>query len=326
MTVKEGTNLIRESLNNSNLHYFINESPHSIWITIRKRLINCRDPDVKSLNATSTVNVKQEVITEERKVFKEELNRLEAANDTLKLNFESEISQHEQVIKKVNQLTVEVSNKDKVIEDLMLEINTLKSDLNSKEKGSKDDKRVIKETQKVIHDFKRENERLKESLTSASTEVKDLKNQIKADQKETLKKAKAQEKKDHAKSLVTEAKPSDIPCNFCENTGSLRLHIVDAHAKTTNTDDVETKETYTQTLPNNVKEENEKPVEFSATKFELRKFKCDYCGYLFQTQSAMQEHRVGFHNASTYSPNSLWMTRPVGLSTSTAPPSWPPPP
>ena len=106
----------------------------------------------------------------------QKLSRLEAANDTLKLNFEREISEHEQVIKKVNQLTIEVSNKDKVIEDLMLEINSLKSDLNSnaKENDSKDDKRVIKETQKVIHDFKRENERLKESLTSASTELKDL--------------------------------------------------------------------------------------------------------------------------------------------------------
>ena len=100
-----------------------------------------------------------------------------------------------------------------------------------------------------------------------------------------------------------------------ENKGSLGFHIVDAHAKTTNTDVVETKET----LISNVKEENEKPVEFSVTKFELRKFKCDYCGYLFQTQSAMQEHRVGFQN-------SLWMTRPVGFSTSTAPPYWPPPP
>ena len=68
------------------------------WITIRKQLINCRDLDVKSLHATSIVNVKEEVLTEERNVFKEKLSRLEAENYTLKLNLESEISEHEQVI------------------------------------------------------------------------------------------------------------------------------------------------------------------------------------------------------------------------------------
>ena len=71
-----------------------------------------------------------------------------------------------------------------------------------------------------------------------------------------MKKAKAQEKKDHANSIVTQAKPIDIPCKFCEkmfeNKGSLGFHIVDAHAKTTNTDVVETIET----LISNVKEEN----------------------------------------------------------------------
>ena len=36
----ESANLVRKSLEKSNLHFFINESPHSMWITIRKRFRN----------------------------------------------------------------------------------------------------------------------------------------------------------------------------------------------------------------------------------------------------------------------------------------------
>ena len=40
MDTMASTNQIRQSLVNSNLHYFVNESPHSVWITIRKKFLN----------------------------------------------------------------------------------------------------------------------------------------------------------------------------------------------------------------------------------------------------------------------------------------------
>ena len=40
MSIYESCNVIRQSLVKANLHYFMNESPHSIWITIRKKQLS----------------------------------------------------------------------------------------------------------------------------------------------------------------------------------------------------------------------------------------------------------------------------------------------
>ena len=39
MNTIKSCNELRQSLVKSGLHYFINESPHSIWITIRKKFL-----------------------------------------------------------------------------------------------------------------------------------------------------------------------------------------------------------------------------------------------------------------------------------------------
>ena len=44
MNPMKSVNLIRESLIRSNLHFFVNESPHSMWITIRKRFLDNQNP------------------------------------------------------------------------------------------------------------------------------------------------------------------------------------------------------------------------------------------------------------------------------------------
>ena len=46
MNPMKSVNLIRESLIRSNLHFFVNESPHSMWITIQKRFLDNQNPNL----------------------------------------------------------------------------------------------------------------------------------------------------------------------------------------------------------------------------------------------------------------------------------------
>ena len=56
MSIYESCNVIRQSLVKANLHYFMNESPHSIWITIRKKQLSPPNSNDNCENVSHTKN------------------------------------------------------------------------------------------------------------------------------------------------------------------------------------------------------------------------------------------------------------------------------
>ena len=85
MTTIKGCNVIRDGLLRSGLHYFVKESPHSIWISVRKKLIQeksaiCHPADMEPVeNALNDLNT-----------MKEQYDLLLEGYDKLKVAFEEE--------------------------------------------------------------------------------------------------------------------------------------------------------------------------------------------------------------------------------------------
>ena len=92
MTVLDSVNLIRLSLVKSNLHFFINESPHSIWITVRKRAMHYNTRNNPSNNVTVHVSDDNEHLVIENEKLKNVVKDLQSEVESSKHKV-SELSQ-----------------------------------------------------------------------------------------------------------------------------------------------------------------------------------------------------------------------------------------
>ena len=110
LSPNETCDQIMKSIKNSNLHFILQETPHSVYITIRKKFVR-----------ESEAHAKKEVQDDNS----QELLILQKAYDNLKLDFEEEIKHHE-----------ESKNLAKTLEDKLdrVEANKKKQE---KEKSSK---------------------------------------------------------------------------------------------------------------------------------------------------------------------------------------------
>ena len=122
MQTVKSCNVIRKSLVKSNLHYFINESPLSIWITIRKKFI---DIIVSQVDGSDEADERFEStdkatkdISSDFKLLVDKHNSLAKAFETMKLNYELEIAEHEVVIKEKSKAIFENEKKEKLVEQL----------------------------------------------------------------------------------------------------------------------------------------------------------------------------------------------------------------
>ena len=92
MTVLDNVNLIRFSLVKSNLHFFINESPYSIWITVRKRAMHYNTRNNPSNNVTVHVSDDNEHLVIENENLKNVVKDLQSEVESSKHKV-SELSQ-----------------------------------------------------------------------------------------------------------------------------------------------------------------------------------------------------------------------------------------
>lgn len=348
MSTMESTNIIRQSLVQSNLHYFLNESPHSIWITIRKRLINPNQsfssiPTITASENDTFQHARLYKIEEQHEILKEKYAKLERAFDSLQSDYATEISEHEVVIKEKNELKLEGLKKDGVIENLKGEIYTLNNELESIDTNVKKNSKEMKVKDKELHDIKKENSKVKEDLAGVTTELKELRCKVTKEEKQQQRKMKFKEKKDLLNNLKSESNPLELQCDICEEsfetTGKLKLHVQTAHHKhvTTQTDDKTTETKIVQTLTKSTCEKDVQTtdenmfVKINNYSDPMKKYPCSDCENTFNNDANLQCHRHVFHGTHVnFSPiqnmtNIPFGFPPVGFPSSSAIPSWLPP-
>ena len=93
MNIVKSCNGVRQGLVDSGLHYFINESPHSIWITIRKKFLNIEN-FIENLAAQETPTSEVQNLRVENKALDEAHKQIAASFASLRKQFESEIGNH----------------------------------------------------------------------------------------------------------------------------------------------------------------------------------------------------------------------------------------
>ena len=191
MNTIRSCNDVRQSLVNSRLHYFINESPHSIWITIRKKLI----PNPDNLNndledPTNAVPVKDEEFQDNNKNLEGRNRELEAAFDNIRNELESEIGDHK-VTKDANErLNEQLNRKEETNLNLKQGIKNIEATLEAEETNSKKSSKIVREKDKEIYDLKKENSKSKEDLENVVKELKELKVKVSKDEKKSRKQEK----------------------------------------------------------------------------------------------------------------------------------------
>ena len=296
--------MFRQSLLNSGLHYFINESPHSIWITIRKKFIVY--PVVENIaqeSSTDIVQCKAEGFNSDYRELDESHKQLIAA---LRNEFEIEISDHKETKDANVKLFEQITRKDKANYDLKQEIKIIATNLEVVESNSKKSNKIIKQKEKDLYDLKKEHSKEKEDLESIDKELKELKAKVIREEKEFKRKSKKQEKKDFLKNLKTENKLEEIECDKCDAKMStiqhMKTHTRVHHMKEspTQTDDItlEDKSVQSEESVTNCDKTiqtceviiSEQPQIIVSVKYP-----CYYCAINIESKEHLRDHKKRCH-------------------------------
>ena len=350
---------IIQTIKSSSLNFTAQETPFSLYVTIRKSLVkkyfNCENVDQNensSENVTDldvlrskcnileaankalkcevdlklkTIEKKDSLIENLKRSQNDANNKLE---ETLKVNSEKECKAN---MKKLNKLSNEVTKKVTVIEKLKDENDALKKELESSGSTSKKNAKLLKEKDKELHDLRKENQTTKDKFNQIDAEYSELKCTVNRERKENQRKEKSKAKKDFLNNLKSESQQqSDFMCDLCDekcdSVGVLKLHIKSVHFQnsTTQTEEKTTEEKQAQTVPESPFVSKEHPnSEVSRFRFD-KPNSCNQCGKLFCTELRLKEHMKTDHehdNVDSQVRN--LMAFPVGFP-STNWHSWPP--
>jgi hypothetical protein len=122
MAIENSLNSILHALRFSNLHFVTQETPHSLYFTVRKKhVLNLNDLQQSNFCSVSDLERNNDCLEIKIKVFENEL-------DTLKLEYESEISDHEATVKVRNELANELKRNSVVIDNLKNENDVIKDE------------------------------------------------------------------------------------------------------------------------------------------------------------------------------------------------------
>ena len=112
--------LIRQSLVKSGLHFFVNESPHSLWVTVRKKFIdnNFNHLDENTISeeeALTTYKNKIVLLENEFRDSHEENRSISEALEIIKADFADEINDHKVKVDENKLLKADNLKKDTLI-------------------------------------------------------------------------------------------------------------------------------------------------------------------------------------------------------------------
>jgi uncharacterized protein YhfF len=179
MNTLTSCNDVRQCLVKSGLHYYINESPHSIWITIRKKFLN--DRHSLSISAPS----ENRELNEDYSNLLEKYKQLEAAYDNLKNEFESEVGDHKETMDVKERLTEQLTKKEQANLNLKQEVKEIQTNLDIIELNSKKSIKDFREKDKEIYNLKKENLKFRENIEIVEKDFRELNIKVVRDEKES---------------------------------------------------------------------------------------------------------------------------------------------
>ena len=93
MDIFESCNAVRKTLNKSGLHYFVKESPFSLWITIRKKRISTNEFVENDLGTQSDKDLEIKILKEKLLEREIEIKALKINNKNLKASAKNYVKQ-----------------------------------------------------------------------------------------------------------------------------------------------------------------------------------------------------------------------------------------
>ena len=227
LNIKTSCDFVIGSVRDSLLNYSIQETPYSLYLTIRKsfarsaNLEHCLS-NLGPQNFTEIETLKMKLKTAEEanlmlsKNYEEAVHNCEVCNAKIK-DLETtvdELKTEAQNVKlekcNLDKVKGEFQKKEKLIEDFKVEKNKLESDLEFAEKKWKELNKLVKMKDKELHEVKKETARVTENLTKVETEFKNLTAVRNKEKKNEDKKLKKLEKKELIERFKT--KPEEFEC------------------------------------------------------------------------------------------------------------------
>ena len=309
MNTMNSCDIIRQSLVKSGLHFFVNESPYSLWITVRKKFMDNNQNLIAENTDEASVSEERKMaeLENEMKDLKEKYSKISVAFEAVTADFELEISEHKGTIEENRRLRSESSKKDSDIMKLKQEAKHLENELKTSEIDLKKAHKEIKSKEKEVHDLKKERVKVKEDLDRLNTEHTEFKVNVNKERKEHCRKLKKQEKKDFMNNLKSESNPLEINCEMCgkmlSSLEKFKAHVLANHTSQSETQTNETikEDKYIQTNATIDPKCDKELKTFKGTLEEAKenlgfeKYSCYYCGKIISNFEFLQVHRKNCH-------------------------------
>ena len=329
--VQKSCDLVVNSVRASFLNFSIQETPYSLYLTIRKSFSKYSNQQTVCCDPSS-----------ELVILRVKFKSLEDANLSLKNNYEEAINECEVGYKVIRELETKIENyeiklenknKDKVDtqkrDQVVDQVNqNLAKELERAEKNWKDENKNVKAKEKEIYDLKKENDRISHHLGEIKTEHTSFLAKVNKEEKNREKKLKKSERKEFLENLTLK-----YECDRCdfrmETLEKLKHHKRNAHMKisSTQTEGIVTEEkSVQQNQSDYASEKSMQTIEDTSSnvsKSNMKDYSCFYCNKKIISEIYLMEHRKSCRGSTR-----LFCTSPVGLpanfSISLPPPRRPP--
>ena len=158
MDVDYSLTQVLKVLRRSGLHFTAQDTPYSLFISIRKKSI--QDKEL----STNVAHIRGSKTEEKICDLKKQCAQLEKALDGVKNELQQEIDDHETTVMEKAKLVLQLTSKDKLNENLHKENESIKAEISDYDRDLKLMKKNLKTKDKELYDLKKESETLKENL------------------------------------------------------------------------------------------------------------------------------------------------------------------
>ena len=166
MDIESNLNQILQVLRASDLHFSSQETPYSLYITVRKKIKQNRKVP------THVVPILSSNHSDKVSDLKKECQLLENSLERAKSEFNQEIVEHEKTVKEKAEIGRQLASKDKLNENLKQEREVLSAEISALERDLRDLKRINNIKEKELYDINKENKTLRENSEASDRDLK----------------------------------------------------------------------------------------------------------------------------------------------------------
>ena len=187
MEVENSLHQVLQVLRTSGLHFSAQETPHSSYISIRKKFRE----DNKWVSNSVPHNHQKNYLD-----LTKQCQNLEKVCDAIRKELEQEISDHDKTVKELKKVEKHHLEKDILIKNVKNENKGLKAEVDNLDSEIKLLKKDLKNKVKEVYDSNKENEAIEQSLAANKIELNLLSVKVKRYEKEETKRSKVKQSKD----------------------------------------------------------------------------------------------------------------------------------